>query len=386
MDKESVEGKNKIPDNFNWRVYIDNYPDLRKNGIDNEEKAKRHWADYGKKEGRIYNIDSNILYFFYHIQKTGGTTLRENLKVALQEKLLSLYIDKGFFNNAREMEKYLEGLSEKDKATLRAVIGHFVSKDRIRYFSRNIRTIVFLRNPADTLVSFYNHFRRDYETNQKKNLNYFSIFSDSGDVLSFWEWFEKHKKLSSFYCDLIINGFSENKGSADNDSDKIKEAKKILEDFYFVGITENPMDFLFVYKLLGIQNIDLSKKHNISTKYFIPDDYEEFRAEISSKCKLDIELYEYARELNKKFKDSDEYKKIVDASSENIFDNLEKRYFNEVPHDFNWKTYLDNYPDLRKNGIDNEEKARQHWLNYGRKEERIWKKLYNPDPSNLNNP
>jgi hypothetical protein len=38
--------------NFDWQYYINIYPDLRKVGINTEEKALKHWEIYGKREGR----------------------------------------------------------------------------------------------------------------------------------------------------------------------------------------------------------------------------------------------------------------------------------------------------------------------------------------------
>jgi len=43
-------------------------------------------------------------------------------------------------------------------------------------------------------------------------------------------------------------------------------------------------------------------------------------------------------------------------------------------NDFDWKTYLENYEDLRKAGIITKEKAYLHWIIYGRKEGRTDKK------------
>ena len=42
-------------DYFDWKYYIDRYEDLRKAGILNEAKAKRHWIRFGIKEKRICN-------------------------------------------------------------------------------------------------------------------------------------------------------------------------------------------------------------------------------------------------------------------------------------------------------------------------------------------
>ena len=37
---------------FDWTYYLEKYPDLRANGVHNEEQALQHWATCGKKEGR----------------------------------------------------------------------------------------------------------------------------------------------------------------------------------------------------------------------------------------------------------------------------------------------------------------------------------------------
>ena len=48
--------------NYNWKEYLYNYPDLIVAGIKDEESAKKHWINHGKKENRIpYKID----YFKY---------------------------------------------------------------------------------------------------------------------------------------------------------------------------------------------------------------------------------------------------------------------------------------------------------------------------------
>ena len=40
---------------------------------------------------------------------------------------------------------------------------------------------------------------------------------------------------------------------------------------------------------------------------------------------------------------------------------------------FNWKTYVQNYEDLRKAGINNEKKAKTHWEIHGKNEGRTYK-------------
>jgi len=47
-------------DYFNWKDYLENYPDLKRSGIDNSKKAERHYLIHGKKEGRTYKRINEI--------------------------------------------------------------------------------------------------------------------------------------------------------------------------------------------------------------------------------------------------------------------------------------------------------------------------------------
>ena len=53
-------------DLFDWKFYLDEYPDLRINGVHTEKQAIDHWNTHGKVEGRIcYNIPCNNIPHFY---------------------------------------------------------------------------------------------------------------------------------------------------------------------------------------------------------------------------------------------------------------------------------------------------------------------------------
>ncbi len=45
-----------VPIDFDWKTYVQNYEDLKREGIDTEEKAKQHWLEFGKSEGRDYHM------------------------------------------------------------------------------------------------------------------------------------------------------------------------------------------------------------------------------------------------------------------------------------------------------------------------------------------
>tara|TARA_B100001094_G_scaffold238803_1_gene234270 strand:+ start:2519 stop:5074 length:2556 start_codon:yes stop_codon:yes gene_type:complete len=46
----------------------------------------------------------------------------------------------------------------------------------------------------------------------------------------------------------------------------------------------------------------------------------------------------------------------------------------KIPEDFDWEFYLSSHPDLVKAGIDTEKLAKYHYISYGKKENRIYKK------------
>ena len=41
--------------NFDWKFYLNQNPDLGKAGITTEQQANNHWNQYGKQEGRLPN-------------------------------------------------------------------------------------------------------------------------------------------------------------------------------------------------------------------------------------------------------------------------------------------------------------------------------------------
>jgi hypothetical protein len=51
-----------------------------------------------------------------------------------------------------------------------------------------------------------------------------------------------------------------------------------------------------------------------------------------------------------------------------------------VPFDFDWETYIENYPDLQQaDWVNSERGAKQHWVEFGRNEGRTYKKLKQSD-------
>lgn len=56
----------------------------------------------------------------------------------------------------------------------------------------------------------------------------------------------------------------------------------------------------------------------------------------------------------------------------------EVQYTETLPDDFDWKFYLELYEDLRRSGFRTEEDAIRHYLTYGIKEKRVYKRVAIP--------
>ncbi len=55
----------------------------------------------------------------------------------------------------------------------------------------------------------------------------------------------------------------------------------------------------------------------------------------------------------------------------------------DVPSDFDWRTYLKNYEELEEKGIDTEQKAKEHWLTIGKKKGLSYHDLFSDLPSDF---
>lgn len=85
--------------------------------------------------------------------------------------------------------------------------------------------------------------------------------------------------------------------------DSLEMLKKMLADFYFVGLTEDSDDVNFTLNRLGVTKY-LPDKNVLSKKksYARPKDSAHARKLVAQKCPFDVELYEYALQLKNEMK------------------------------------------------------------------------------------
>lgn len=278
-------------------------------------------------KGEMNRKKRDFLYIFLHIPKTGGSTIKYHIKKNFKEEEI-FEVDNlkspedSWEEHRKKIRKYLVNLNEEKKKKLRVVIGHNCFYGIHKSFNKESRYILFLRNPVSKIISMYNFILgrlKDPDTPPRikdeylrhELSNFFCFFSESPDMQN-----ETTKTLMKFFEEGPIN-----KG----DNKQIEKLKKRLQEVYFIGMSENPNDYLYVYSLLRIKKFYFNK--NISKRYFFLRGDKEVKKEILIKNKLDLDIYKWGLKLNREFKN-----KQRDFNKKTFFIKLKKTFF--IPFSF----------------------------------------------------
>ena len=251
-------------------------------------------------------MDNKTLWIYLHPPRTGGITLLNTLlnripkDEILSTSLVRYNLDPGKF----------------DPGKLKLITGH-ATYYGIHKISPNKepRYFIFLRDPAERLVSHYNAKMIDEKNpipfdewykNQIKNemVHFLNLkYKGSGSsrlhtpkiLLPFIR--KLNYKTTYLIQTIIFNLLGLNRK---NDSKKLENAKKLLDLCWFVGIIENSdEDIPFLFNAMGIKNAKW-KKVTLSKKLIQVND--KLRKKIYDENPLDVELYKYALDLNRKQK------------------------------------------------------------------------------------
>jgi len=74
-----------VPADFNWRLYVANYADLQRAGIDTREQAECHWRTFGCREGRTFHPRTRRTIVIAGLSKTGTTALLYRIADAIAD-------------------------------------------------------------------------------------------------------------------------------------------------------------------------------------------------------------------------------------------------------------------------------------------------------------
>lgn len=249
-------------------------------------------------------FEKEPLYIFLHMYKCGGTTIKNHLEKNFgKDEVLRFYGNQPpYLRNQDMITGYLQTLSEQQRDTLKVLIGHRVFWGIHEFFpGREPRYITFLRDPVRRVVSHYNFGRGNLANKLGSAMTYRRLhkqFMKSGAIRGFHEWLNLNTQFHNRIVQVMSRFFSPQNPSGIS----LEEIHKRLEDFYFIGFTETPEDFLLVYHLLGIT--EYVADANISKKYFDRPNLVRDREKILSKNLGDRQICEHALDINRAFKEN----------------------------------------------------------------------------------
>ena len=153
--------KNK-DENFDYLFYLNLYPDLRKNGINNEHAAYIHYMCHGKREGRICNkeyLNTNIKNGLYKIENEN----KNFKKTKTKEEVINILIRTS--NRPESFDKCIKSILDQEYTNYNIIIC-FDKIESLKYLEK-------------------------YETNEK--ITYFPIYIESDEKYKF-----------NLYCNLLM--------------------------------------------------------------------------------------------------------------------------------------------------------------------------------------
>jgi hypothetical protein len=260
------------------------------------------------------------LNIFVHIPKCAGGTVKRHIEWEYREnerfhphikykdimmKVLNSAEQAEWAANATRIKrswisKYLYSLPDSQRRSIRCIYGHATYYGIHEAFDQKPRYFTFLREPLARFISLYNYMLTVRVTPER--LERYEILKKDGTLRSLDEWLEQ-TNIGQFSMTNFLSQVYDTEDLLQSfcapSQKELETVKNMLRDFYFVGLTENDDDIEFTYGRLGITKC-LPDKNVLRTKdtYIKPKSSEDARKIIMVKCPFDIELYEYARQLN----------------------------------------------------------------------------------------
>lgn len=165
------------------------------------------------------------LFLFAHLPKTGGQTLRDCFRKHLE--FHREFIHLGTFGEEDAAKRGLLPFRERsigERAQARVILGHGVNcETHMLVPSKVPRYILFLRDPAELLVSLYNFDMRYHRKPEEP-------------VVPFDGWYEERQRKNFMVYWLLNDFLAPNRPS--RKVPLLRAINTVLESFWFVGCSE----------------------------------------------------------------------------------------------------------------------------------------------------
>lgn len=238
--------------------------------------------------GLLRKRDGEKAIFFLHIPKCAGTTITEEiLKRRYEPREMIVFYEHG----TNVLIDRLKKMSRRKQERIKCIAGHYAFGIHRYYTGRPISYITVLRDPVDRVISHYYYARREtkhylYEEIKKKGLTLKQYIENRTSV-----------ELNNGQT-RILAGIGWGCGFGECRKEMLEQAKKNLDLFEIVGITEEFESFLSLLRKKWGWDIPEFVNKNVSKDRLETERVDKDTLSLIEKYNsMDIELYEYAKSL-----------------------------------------------------------------------------------------
>jgi hypothetical protein len=227
-------------------------------------------------------------FFFVHIMKTGGATLRRHIEDNFPGAVYpDAELDRANLQEANMLVSHLLQLSAERHAAIRAYTGHFPYV-ATRLLDMPLTTLSLLREPVARTISYLKHCKR-YQP-QHRDLALEAIYEDP-----FFYPTLIHNHQTKIFAMTEADGLESYMDVIPLDERRFRVAAGNLEEVDVLGVHERHDDFLEVLQHRFGWRFRRRGSWRVSEETW--DVPSSFRRRIAEDNDADVALYEHARSL-----------------------------------------------------------------------------------------
>lgn len=224
-------------------------------------------------------------YFFVHVMKTAGTTLRDHIKANFRlEEIYPIQKFDGDLYDANMKIRVLLGLAPERKDQVRIFMGHFPYAV-VDALGIDLVTMTLLRHPVERTLSYLRHAVQRHPEHKGKDLE--EVYDDP--MFHLWLIRNHQSKVFSLGPQDRFEDYLED---ITVDERRLDIAKENLSKVGVLGLTERFPDFLrtletdYGWEIQDLPNANVSESR--------PEVRPSFLDRIAEENAMDMAFYEYA--------------------------------------------------------------------------------------------